>query len=193
MENQSPLLIVGLGNIGKEYDETRHNVGFKSVDEIQKSWKAEDWKEEKKWKCLVSQASKNGQKVILAKPTTFMNNSGMAIEAISKYYKIPAENIHVIYDDIDLPLGAIRLRKKGGPGTHNGMKSMITQLGTENFPRIRIGIENRQNPIEIVDYVLGKWTKEEQTQLQKIIQEIPTIYEKVTTDSFEAAMNQWNT
>ena len=186
------MLIVGLGNIGKEYEQTRHNVGFKCIDEIQKSWKGTDWKEEKKWQCLISEVQKNGEKVFLAKPITFMNNSGIAIEAVSKYFKIDPEKMVVIYDDIDLPFGTVRLRKKGGPGTHNGMKSVVTQLATENFPRIRIGIENRENPIEIVDYVLGKWTKEEQKQLQEIVQQTPEICEEILKNSFESAMNKWN-
>ncbi|MEK7545255.1 MAG: aminoacyl-tRNA hydrolase [Patescibacteria group bacterium] len=186
------MLIVGLGNIGKEYEATRHNVGFKCVDEIQKSWQGTEWKEEKKWQCFISEVQKNGEKILLAKPTTFMNNSGIAIEALSKYYKMNPDEILVIYDDIDLPFGTTRLRKKGGPGTHNGMKSMVIQLGTENFPRIRIGIENRQNPIEIVDYVLGKWTKEEQKQLQEVIKKIPEICEEILKNSFEAAMNTYN-
>lgn len=186
------MLIVGLGNIGKEYEKTRHNVGFQCIDEIQKSWKGTDWKEEKKWQCFISQVQKNGEKVLLVKPATFMNNSGLAIEAVSKYYKINPENMIVIYDDIDLPFEAIRLRKKGGPGTHNGMKSIVSQLKTENFPRIRIGIENRNNPIEITDYVLEKWTKEEQKQLQKLIKKIPEICEEILKNSFESAMNTWN-
>ena len=141
-------IIVGLGNIGEKYLITRHNCGFMVLDEFTKMLKEEQgieikWKEEKKLKALTARIPYNDQILFLVKPTTLMNNSGESVSKIMNFFKEPLTNLIVIYDDIDLPLGTIRIREKGSAGTHNGMKSIIAELGAENFTRIRIGIESR--------------------------------------------------
>ena len=157
--------IIGLGNMGKEYENTRHNSGFLMIDYIADKYKIELSK--KKKKCIYGEGIINGNKVSLVKPTTFMNLSGEAIVEIMNWYKITPKNIVVIYDDIDIPLGEIRYKEKGSSGTHNGMRNIIENIKTEEFSRIRVGIENRQNvPIPLIDYVLQKFSKEELDVLQ---------------------------
>lgn len=173
-------IIVGLGNIGEKYENTRHNVGFMLIDEFIKeikkiSEKEISLEETPKFKAEICKTSYENEYVLLVKPTTFMNLSGEAVSKILNFYKTPPENLLVIYDDIDLPLGKIRVRDKGSAGTHNGIKSVIQQLGTENFTRIRIGIESRglssPKQQDISDFVLSKFKKEELFEAKKAIQE----------------------
>jgi len=169
-------IIVGLGNIGGKYAKTRHNTGFIVVDALFNKLNGTDWKEEPKFKSLIAECVFKGEKVLLAKPTTLMNLSGQAISSIVNFYKEPLENLTVIYDDVDLPLGTIRIRDKGSAGTHNGMKSVIQELGTEEFKRIRIGIEGRgtTSPKEqdTSSYVLSAFAKEEEPIIKKAIEEV---------------------
>lgn len=152
-------LICGLGNPGKEYEGTRHNAGFLFVDAWAKKYDFPEFKE--KWNALVSE--KDG--LLLLKPLTFMNKSGEVLSKFVNFYKLPLEEVVVVYDDVDLPLGTVRFRREGGPGTHNGMKSVIEQLGTESFPRLRLGIESRgqtaPEQMEITDFVLSRFSEEE--------------------------------
>jgi PTH1 family peptidyl-tRNA hydrolase len=162
-------IIVGLGNVGTKYSKTRHNSGFLALDEFEEQLIKEkisvDWKEEDKFKAGIAKVDYQGQKLLLVKPLTFMNNSGEAVSKILHFFKEPLENLIVIYDDIDLPLGKIRVRKEGSAGTHNGMKSIIEHLGQEDFTRIRIGIESRgeltHKSIDLSDFVLGEFTEKE--------------------------------
>ena len=153
-------IIVGLGNPKREYDNTRHNIGFDVIDVL-----AEDNRigmTEKKHKAIIGKGIVGGQKVILVKPQTYMNLSGEAVVEMINWYKITPNDIVIIYDDIDLRFGEIRYREKGSAGTHNGMRNIIANLKTEQFARIRIGIENRGNvPIPLIDYVLQKFSAEE--------------------------------
>jgi len=169
-------IIVGLGNPGKEYANTRHNAGFMALDALHKKLNAEDWKEESKFKAEIASATVNGEKVLLVKPTTFMNLSGEAVTKILSFYKIDLEDLTVIYDDIDLPTGTIRIRDKGSAGTHNGMKSIIQLLGSEEFKRIRIGTESRgelaPEQQDTSSYVLSDFGKEEKVLIDKAIEEI---------------------
>jgi len=152
--------IIGLGNVGKEYENTRHNSGFIALEEIAKKYNIV--LDKKKKKCIYGEGIINGEKVSFIKPTTYMNLSGEAIIEMLNWYKITPEDIIVIYDDVDLKLGTIRYREKGSAGTHNGMRNIIANLKTEEFSRIRIGIENRGGvPISLMDYVLQRFSKEE--------------------------------
>ena len=168
--------IIGLGNIGKDYENTRHNLGFISVDFLSQKYNISIDKKRKK--CKYGEGVINGEKVSLIKPTTYMNLSGEAIVEIMNWYKITTKDILVIYDDIDIPLGEVRYRLKGSSGTHNGMRNIIDSIKTEEFARIRIGMENRCGlPIPLIDYVLQRFSKEE---LEKINKEImPAVEENV--------------
>ncbi|HMR01268.1 MAG TPA: aminoacyl-tRNA hydrolase, partial [Candidatus Gracilibacteria bacterium] len=125
------LIIVGLGNPGDQYQKTRHNVGFMALDMLAQKLNADDFKPEKKFNADISSADFHGKKLILVKPTTFMNLSGEAVQSISQFYKVEAEDIVIVYDDLDLPLGQIRIRKSGSSGTHNGMKSIVQYIGSD--------------------------------------------------------------
>jgi PTH1 family peptidyl-tRNA hydrolase len=186
------LLIIGLGNIGEKYEHTRHNIGFDLVDQIQKNWNISPWSEKKSLKAFIAEGTKNGQKIILAKPTTFMNLSGEAAQAIKQYYKIENESCMIAYDDLDLPIGTLRIRKNGGPGTHNGMKSLVQMLGSEDFPRLRLGIESRQEKYEAADFVLGRWNKTEKEQKESMLNKAEKALETWIEKGIEAAMNNFN-
>lgn len=171
-------IIVGLGNIGEKYESTRHNAGFMAIDRIKELIEKTEnfnieFKEEKKFNALFCQFEYKKEKIILVKPTTYMNNSGIAVSAILNFYKEQPNNLIVIYDDIDLPLGTYRIREKGSAGTHNGMRSIIGLLGTENFKRMRIGIESRgetsPHKQDLASFVLSKYTKEEKQKINTAI------------------------
>ncbi|MDF2699648.1 MAG: aminoacyl-tRNA hydrolase [Haloplasmataceae bacterium] len=151
-------LIVGLGNPGKEYENTRHNIGFIMIDEYANSEKVIFTKS--KFKGELTKIIIGNEQVLLLKPTTYMNLSGEAVLAVKQFYDIKTENILIIYDDLDLPAGKIRLKQKGSAGGHKGIKSIISCLNSENFHRLKVGID-RDERIPVVDYVLGRFTKEQ--------------------------------
>lgn len=152
-------LIVGLGNPGKQYEKTRHNVGFLCLDKLQEKYNL-TFKFEGAFQADVATTNVGGNKTIFVKPLTYMNLSGEAVGKIAKFYKIEPQDVLVIHDDMDLPFGSLRLREKGSAGGHNGIKNIILHLGTEEFKRIRVGISGHAN-IEAKDYVLGKFSKDE--------------------------------
>ena len=158
-------LIVGLGNPGREYAGNRHNVGFQCLDRLAAAWGLSFSR--RKHKSLLAEGQLAGRRVILAKPQTFMNLSGQAVERLVRFYQLPPENILVIYDDLDLPMGKIRLRPKGGSGGHRGMKSIIEHLGTDNFPRLRVGI-GRPTHGDPVDYVLSDFTSDQRIAMEEV-------------------------
>lgn len=160
-------LIVWLGNPGKEYATTRHNVGFLFMDFLRNKWGFEDWKDSK-FKGVISEGILGWEKIILLKPTTYMNLSGESVVPLMNFYKIPRENILVLSDDIDMDFGKIRLREKGSSGGQNGLKSIITLLGTDEFARLKIGI-GRDNRYNVADWVLSKFNDEELKNLNKKI------------------------
>jgi len=171
-------IIFGLGNIGKEYENTRHNCGFIALDEFAKHIEKQEkirieWNENKKLKCFLTKFTLKGKTVLLIKPTTFMNLSGESAQKVLNFYKESIKNIVVIYDDIDLPLGSLRIREKGSAGTHNGMKSLIQHLGSQEFKRIRIGIESRgelsPKQQDIASFVLSNFTEKEKKLLENSI------------------------
>ena len=172
-------IVAGLGNIGEKYEKTRHNAGFMAidsfVDELNKNGTDISWKEDKKLEALIIKTTYKSEKILLAKPTTFMNLSGEAISKILNFFKETPENLIVIYDDIDLPLGNLRVRKEGSAGTHNGMRSIIQHLQTEKIPRIRMGTESRGtlSPQEqdLHSFVLTRFNKEEERLMKESIKE----------------------
>lgn len=183
-------LIVGLGNPEEEYKRTRHNMGFDVVNEIASRYMVS--LERKKFDAIYGEAIIEGQKVMLIKPQTYMNLSGVAVKQFVDFYKIPMEQVIVIYDDMDIEKGTMKIRKKGGAGSHNGMKSVISQMGSEGFPRIRIGIGAPLHPHDRMNYVLEKLSKEEYTILEQGIQKASMAIIDMLKSGIDHAMNQYN-
>lgn len=175
------LVLIGLGNIGKAYEDTRHNVGFLAAEHVAKELGAGEWADKQKFQCFVTDAELDGMPVLLAKPTTYMNLSGHAIKKIVDFYKLnPANQILVCCDDIDLPLGTHRFRMNGGPGTHNGLKSIVEVFG-ENFPRLRIGLGRQPEGMDLAAWVLSRMTGEERKQLQPSYETVTECMRSVMT------------
>lgn len=184
-------IIVGLGNPGKDYDRTRHNIGFHTIDYI--ADKAGISVNEKKHKALVGKGVFQGEKVILAKPQTFMNLSGESVRELVDYYKIDwEEELIIISDDISLDVGAIRVRKKGSAGGHNGLKNIIQHLGGEGFTRIKMGVGEKPKGYDLADYVLGHFSKEEQVLMDDAARKAAEAIGTIFTDGVDMAMNRYN-
>lgn len=183
-------LIVGLGNPGREYELTRHNIGFMAIDELAKRWNIS--LNEQKFKGVFGAGFVNGEKVILLKPLTYMNLSGESIRPLMDYYKIDVEDFVVMYDDLDIPVGKLRLRMKGSAGGHNGVKSTISHLGTQEFQRIRMGIDRPKNGMKVIDYVLGRFTSEEITDVNHSIEKAADACEEWLNKPFLQIMNTFN-
>jgi PTH1 family peptidyl-tRNA hydrolase len=167
------LVIIGLGNPGKNYEKTRHNAGFQAIDRLSKEWAEGEWTEKQKFNSLTQDARIVTFPVLLVKPHTYMNRSGEAVKKIVDFYKLDhSQQILILTDDIDLPLGTLRLRKKGGPGTHNGLRSIVTIFG-EDFPRLRIGLGEGPKGEDLATWVLNVPPPEEQAVLGKSYDEIP--------------------
>lgn len=183
-------LIIGLGNPGRQYENTRHNVGFNVIDKLSEELAIP--LDRQKFNGLYGMGHISGEKVILLKPLTYMNLSGECIRPLMDYYDISTEEIVVIYDDLDLPVGKIRLRSKGSAGGHNGIKSMILHLGTQEFNRLRVGIDRPVNGMKITDYVLGKFTQEEMEGINQAIDYSAKACEDWIRKSFVQVMNEYN-
>jgi peptidyl-tRNA hydrolase, PTH1 family len=183
-------LFVGLGNPGKEYEQTRHNVGFMVMDELAKRWNISF--QTTKFRGMMASAIISGEKVALCKPLTYMNLSGECVRPLMDYYGIDVDDVIVVYDDLDLPPGKIRLRMKGSAGGHNGIKSLIYHLGTQEFKRIRIGIGRPANGQKVTDYVLGRFAKEESDAVMEAILRSADACEKAVTTPFLQVMNEFN-
>ncbi|HEY9669317.1 MAG TPA: aminoacyl-tRNA hydrolase [Coleofasciculaceae cyanobacterium] len=187
-----PQLIVGLGNPEPKYDKTRHNIGFEAVDALARAWQI-SWSENRRFQAFVGEGrGPNGDKIRLLKPLTYMNRSGQAMRAAIDWYKLPPESVLVIYDDMDLPVGRLRLRLSGSAGGHNGMKSAIAHLGTQNFPRLRIGIGKSSPDKETVSYVLGKFSPEETKIMSEVLQLAINAVELSLKQGIEKAMSLYN-
>ncbi|RWZ51255.1 aminoacyl-tRNA hydrolase [Halobacillus fulvus] len=183
--------IVGLGNPGKKYEQTRHNVGFMVIDELAKQ---NQWSlSQTKFRGLYTTEHVNGEKVLLLKPQTYMNLSGESLRAFMDYYEIDPDDVLVVYDDLDLPPGKIRLRKKGGHGGHNGIRNIIDHLGTKEFKRLRVGIGRPQGSVTVIDYVLGSFPKQEQTAVRESIEDSAKACEAWIEKPFNEVMNDFNT
>lgn len=187
--------IVGLGNPGKEYENTRHNAGFLAVHNLRLEMeKFSTWKLNKKFNGEISEGKIGGEKIILLRPHTFMNNSGQAVAAAAHFYKIKPADILVIHDDIDLPLGKLRIKKDGSSGGHRGVESIIAALGSENFSRLKIGVapETRPKNFDAANFVLNKFSKTENKKITEIIKKATEAVALILAEGTGAAMNQFN-
>lgn len=188
-------LIIGLGNPGSEYEKTRHNVGFAVLDALRNNLELDKFKKENKFNAEITTGQYRNQKIVLVKPLTYMNRSGDAVQKISNYFKVGPADCLVICDDLDTPFGKLRIRKKGGPGTHNGLKSINPVLGPE-YPRIRIGIENRPPDMikktDAAGYVLGRFSNEEEQTLKNIFINTVEASKLIILDEIDEAMNKFN-
>lgn len=182
-------LVVGLGNPGKEYEHTRHNVGFDIIDLMSRKYNIE--LNRKKFKGIYGDGTICSERVMFLKPMTYMNLSGESIREVLNFYKIPNENIIIIYDDISLQVGKIRIREKGSAGGHNGIKSIIANLNSEVFTRIKVGVGEPEYS-NLVSHVLGKFSDEERNKLDKVFEEIHKIIEVIITKGASEAMNKFN-
>lgn len=182
--------VIGLGNPGRKYEKTRHNVGFFVIDELIERHHLDFTKS--KFKCDYAMEDIGGEKVLFIKPQTFMNLSGEGVRPLLDFYKIAVEDIVVIYDDLDLPTGKIRLREKGGHGGHNGIRSLIEHLGTKEFKRIRIGVGRPTNNTPVVKYVLQPFLKEEAADVDLAVQLAADAADMWFKEKFVDVMNQFN-
>ncbi len=183
-------IIVGLGNPGKEYENTRHNTGFEVLNQISKEYGIEI--NMSKFNGKYGAGTIKGSKVILLEPQTYMNLSGESIKKFVDFYKLPIEQVIVIYDDVDIDVGKIRIRKEGGPGTHNGMKSIVSELQTEKFPRIRVGIGKPKLNMDLMYHVLGKVRDDEKENYKEGIKRAVEAIEKTLEEGIDIAMNLYN-
>ena len=184
-------LIVGLGNPGKQYDGTRHNAGFAAIDELASRCGATITK--LRFKALCGDALVGGKHVLLVKPQTFMNLSGQAVQQAMAFYKLPPERVIVLFDDISLPPGRLRIRKKGSDGGHNGVKNIIYLTGKDTFPRVKLGVGAKPRPdYNLADWVLSHFSQEEHTQLQQAINNACGAVELMVQGKTEEAMNRYN-
>ena len=190
---QAPIdfIIAGLGNPGTKYEDTRHNCGFMAAEILAEQLGVPLKK--LRFKSLTAEAEIGGRRCLIMKPTTFMNNSGDAIEEAAHFYKIPPENILIIYDDISLDVGRLRIRGKGSDGGHNGMKSIILRLNTDEFPRIRVGVGKKPRPdYDLADWVLSRFTKAEGELLMPALTNAAEAAKLITEGKLNDAMNKYN-
>ena len=183
-------MIVGLGNPGRKYESTRHNIGFRVIDELMDRWNVTSMQSKMNGEFAVVHRPEG--KVLLVKPMTYMNLSGECVRPLMDYYSIDPKDVIVLYDDLDLSLGRLRLRQRGSAGGHNGMKSLIQHIGTERFSRIRIGIDRPTNGMTIVDYVLASFRKEEEDEVIQVIQKAADACEDAVGRPFLEVMNTYN-
>ena len=183
-------VIVGLGNPGRRYENTKHNVGFITLDQIAEKHSIKI--EKKKHKALIGEGRIGSEKVILVKPQTYMNLSGQSVSSIFRYYSIAPENLIVIYDDIDIPLGSIRIRQQGGPGTHNGMRSIINLLLDDSFPRVRIGIGSERGEVPLANFVTSGFGKENVETIETAILRAVDAVDSIINDGIVLAMTKYN-
>ena len=187
-----PELIVGLGNPEPKYDNTRHNIGFNAVDELAKVWQL-DLKENKRFQGLFAEGvAPGGKKIRLLKPLTYMNRSGQSVRAVTDWYKLEPQSVLVIYDDMDLPVGRLRIRFTGSAGGHNGMKSIISHLGSKDFPRLRIGIGKSGVEKQTISHVLGKFAPDESKIIEEVLYVSVKAIELGIKEGIEQSMNRYN-
>lgn len=182
-------LVVGLGNPGRKYKDTRHNAGFMVIDRVADKYNIQLRKEERK--ALVAKERIKGEKVILAKPQTFMNKSGVSVQQLADYYNLDTADILIIYDDLDLDVGQLKIKPQGGHGGHNGIRSVINLLGSKNFARVRIGI-GRPEYRSVKDYVLSKFSSEEEEEIDQVLRSGVKAVEYFLDSNLDQAMNKYN-
>lgn len=195
-ENQKqiviPQVIIGLGNPETKYDKTRHNIGFEVVDYLADKWGL-TWQKNTKFNALFTEGfTPNRKKIKLVKPLTYMNRSGQAVRAVLDWYKLDSDSILAIYDDMDLPFGKIRLRLSGSAGGHNGMKSIISHVNTQNFPRFRIGIGKSNGKEQTIGHVLGKFSKTETELVSQLMILVHDAIAMSLTEGIEKTMSIYN-
>ena len=184
------ILVVGLGNPGKQNEKTKHYIGFIDIDAIADSVPHTPWREEQR--AEVCSITVDGEKVLLVKPQTFMNLSGESVGPLMRYYKIDPSDVYCIYDDMDLPIGKLRIRPNGSSGGHNGIKSLISHIGTENFPRFRVGIGRPLPQWTVIDHVLAPFSEESQEKVQKGIKDTVKAVLGTLEVGIDKGMNQFN-
>lgn len=190
--SETAWLIAGLGNPGTKYESTRHNIGFMALEALARKHGLSF--SGKQAQAQIARGRIGNVPVVLAKPVTYMNNSGQAVQGLARFYKIPPERVLIVYDDFDLPLGRLRIRGKGSAGTHNGMKSIIQHLGTQDFPRLRIGVDRPIGADQShISWVLGRFSKDEQKALQETLPRVCDAIEDIVSGGMERAMNLYNT
>lgn len=183
-------MVVGLGNPGRRYSQSRHNAGFMVVEQLWKRWHFPKWK--RKYMAKLSSGIYHKEEIYLVLPQTFMNRSGEAVALLFSRLKLSLDHLLVIYDDLDLPLGALRIRKSGGPGTHRGMQSVVEVLGSEGFPRIRIGIGPLPEAVDAAEFVLQPFTSQEKEKLVLCLEAACQAAEMILNGDFDQAMNLYN-
>lgn len=189
--NPVEWLVVCLGNVGDKYDNTRHNIGFEVADELAERKNIPVQK--LKYKALTNTAEIGGKRVLLMKPVTYMNLSGEAAGEAARFYKIPPERVLVVCDDVALPAGKLRIRKSGSAGGHNGLKNLIQHLGTDQFPRVRIGVGQKPHPdYDMADWVLGKFQGEDRKTMDAAVKRAADAVECLLREGADRAMNQFN-
>ncbi len=191
------LLIIGLGNPGQKFQKTRHNLGWLVLDLLQKRLREEysfsTWKKSNKFKAEVSKGKIKNKKIVLAKPLTFMNLSGQAVKSLASFYKIKPKNLFVVHDDVDIPLGKIRIVKNRGTAGHKGIQSIIRELGTKNFARLRIGIKSgNSKPKNVEKFVLLKINGNNKKNIEEAIGKTTEAIEKIIKEGLEKTMNKFN-
>ncbi|MBQ3601354.1 MAG: aminoacyl-tRNA hydrolase [Lachnospiraceae bacterium] len=184
------FIIVGLGNPGNQYAGTRHNIGFSAITYLSDRFQIP--LNQNKHKAILGTGYIEGQKVVLAQPQTYMNLSGESVRALADFFKVPSTDIIIIYDDISLDVGQLRIRKKGSAGGHNGIKSIIQHLGTDVFPRIKVGVGQKPEGWDLADHVLARFPKEQDNTVRESLKDTTDACEKIIGDSIEAAMNIYN-
>jgi peptidyl-tRNA hydrolase, PTH1 family len=185
-----PFIIFGLGNPGREYEKTRHNIGFIAMDKFSMNWKIDMTRV--RFKSLVGEGKYNRNRIYLVKPLTYMNNSGNSVSSFMRFYKVEPDRILVIHDDLDLPFGSIRLRENGGSAGQRGLQSIISRIGTEDFARLRIGIGRPPGKMDAVDYVLKKFSNNSESDLGLVLDHVVCCVETLLTDGVEKAMTLYN-
>lgn len=184
------FVIVGLGNPGDKFAQTKHNIGFITVDYLAEQHNIKINKN--RHKALIGEGTIGGERVMLVKPQTFMNLSGQSVMDIVNFYKVPMENLIVIYDDIDLPVGKVRIRPSGSSGTHNGMRNIIYLLSKQNFPRVRIGVGKQPEYMDLADYVMTRFSSEERPLMEEAVKSSALAVEEIIKSGINAAMNKYN-
>ncbi|HFZ6651879.1 TPA: aminoacyl-tRNA hydrolase [Streptococcus agalactiae] len=185
-------MIVGLGNPGSKYNDTKHNIGFMAVDRIVKNLDV-NFTEDKNFKAEIGSDFINGEKIYFIKPTTFMNNSGIAVKALLIYYNISIKDMIIIYDDLDMEVGKIRFRQKGSAGGHNGIKSIIAHLGTQEFDRIKVGIGRPNGRMTVINHVLGKFDKNDEIMISNTLDKVDNaVNYYLQTNDFQKTMQKYN-
>ncbi|ODG95187.1 Peptidyl-tRNA hydrolase [Streptococcus agalactiae] len=192
MEKIMVKMIVGLGNPGSKYNDTKHNIGFMAVDRIVKNLDV-NFTEDKNFKAEIGSDFINGEKIYFIKPTTFMNNSGIAVKALLTYYNISIKDMIIIYDDLDMEVGKIRFRQKGSAGGHNGIKSIIAHLGTQEFDRIKVGIGRPNGRMTVINHVLGKFDKNDEIMILNTLDKVDNaVNYYLQTNDFQKTMQKYN-